>query len=110
MCAYLEFVASASNREAWPLHDRDRVSRALATFFGPVDVHEVDMGDHVIPLTGESLRGRFLSTSIAPPEGDVRRPALLAHLAEIHRRFEEGGAVPFQLRWRYIWSFMRRRA
>ena len=99
-----DFIARASNREVWMFHQDDRMPRSLTTFFGGTAFHDVDMGDYTVPLTWDALRGRFLSTSVAPPEGDERRPALLSQLAEIHRRFEDGGTVPFQLRWRYVWS------
>jgi hypothetical protein len=84
-------------------HQADRVSRALPTFFGGNAFHERDMGDHAFRLTWDGLRGRYLSTSVAPSEEDVRRASALARLSEVFRRFEQDGTVPFQLRWRYIW-------
>jgi ubiquinone/menaquinone biosynthesis C-methylase UbiE len=104
MRAYLDFIAAAAPDKVKAFHQTDRVSKALQTFFGESAFHERDMGDHGFRLTWEGLRGRFLSTSVAPAEDDVRREDVLARLAEVFRRFEQGGTVPFQLRWRYLWS------
>jgi hypothetical protein len=46
---------------------------------------------------------------VAPAEGDARREGVLAELEALFRRFEQGGVVPFQLRWRYIWSQLNAR-
>lgn len=104
MRAYLDFIAAAAPDTVKEFHQADRVSRALDTFFGGDAFHERDMGDHGVPLTWDGLRGRFLSTSVAPAEDDVRRDDVLAQLGEVFRRFERDGTVPHQLHWRYIWS------
>jgi ubiquinone/menaquinone biosynthesis C-methylase UbiE len=69
MQAYLGFIAGVASTDAQFFHQRDRLSRAMETFFVGSRFHEVDMGDHTFNLTWDGLRGRFLSTSVAPPEG-----------------------------------------
>ncbi len=109
MQAYLGFIASVhSIPEAWAFHAPGRSARAMETFFAGSRFHEEDMGDHTFSLTLDGLRGRFLSTSGAPTEGDPRRPAAIAELTEVFRRFEHDGTVTFQLRWRYVWCRLKR--
>jgi SAM-dependent methyltransferase len=109
MRAYFELIAAAAPDKLKAFHDTERVSKALRTFFGEDAFHERDMGDHGLRLTWDGLRGRFLSTSVAPAEDDAQRDDVLAQLSEVFRRFEQGGTVPFQLRWRYIWSKLESR-
>ncbi len=104
MRAYADFVALLAADEMRPFHEAERVSRGLQIFFAGNTFHERDMGDHTFGLTWDGLRGRFLSTSVAPAEGDVRRDGMVAQLSDLFGRFEQDGAVPFQLRWRYVWS------
>jgi SAM-dependent methyltransferase len=104
MQAYLGFIAGVAVREAWAFHARGRSAWATETFFGESRFHEEDMGDQTFDLTWDGLRGRFLTTSGAPAEGDPQRPAAITQLAGVFRRFEKDGKVPFQLRWRYIWG------
>jgi SAM-dependent methyltransferase len=54
------------------------------TFYNPQD------------MTWEVLRGRFLSSSYVPPEGDPRQPLLLAELERIFHRHEQDGKVVFR--------------
>jgi ubiquinone/menaquinone biosynthesis C-methylase UbiE len=104
MRAYADFIAPLTSDEMRPFHQAERVSRAAQTFFQGNTFHECDMGDHTFPLTWNGLRGRFLSTSVAPAEGDVRREGVVAQLSDLFGRFAQNAAVPFQLRWRYVWS------
>jgi SAM-dependent methyltransferase len=103
MRAYLDFIAGVAGPEAGFFHQRDRVSQAMETFFAGRPLHEEDMGDHTFNLTWDGLRGRFLSTSVAPSEGDPRRSGVLTQLADVFRRFEKDDTVPHQLRWWYAW-------
>lgn len=107
MRAYLDFIAAAAPEKIAAFHQADRVARALRTFFGGDTFDEHAMGDQEFSLTWDGLQGRFLSTSVAPAEG-ARREGVLTDLAALFSRFEQGGVVPFQLRWRYIWSQLRR--
>jgi SAM-dependent methyltransferase len=107
MRAYMDFVAAVAPEEVAPFHRADRVSRALQTFFAGNTFHERDMGDRSFRLTWDGLKGRFLSTSVAPAEGDVRREEVIARLSKVFGRFEEHGTVSFQLRWRYTWAEFR---
>ena len=104
MRAYSDFIADVAPGEIKPFLRADRVSQAMQTFFRGSTFQERDMGDHTFRLTWDGLRGRFLSTSVAPPEGDIQREGVVAQLSEVFRRFERNGTVPFQLRWRYVWS------
>jgi ubiquinone/menaquinone biosynthesis C-methylase UbiE len=104
MQAYSDFIARLASDEMRPFHQAERMSRAAQSFFAGNTFHERDMGDHTFRLTWDGLRGRFLSTSVAPAEGDVRRDGVLAQLSELFEMFAQNGAVPFQLRWRYVWS------
>ena len=104
MRAYVVFITETTEGEIRPFHQADRVSRAVQTFFRGNTFHERDMDDHTFRLSWDGLRGRFLSTSVAPPEGDLRREGVIARLSDVFRRFEQSGTVPFQLRWRYVWS------
>jgi SAM-dependent methyltransferase len=104
MRAYTDFIEEVAPEESRPFHRADRVSRAVQTFFRGNTFHGRDMGDHTFRLTWDGLRGRFVSTSIAPAEGDVRREGVLAQLSDVFRRFERNGTIPFQLGWRYVWS------
>jgi SAM-dependent methyltransferase len=104
MRAYGDFIALLAPDEMRPFHQAERMSRATQTFFAGNSFHERDKGDHTFRLTWDGLRGRFLSTSVARAEGDVRREAVVAQLSDLFGRFEQSGAVPFQLRWRYLWS------
>jgi len=104
MRAYSEFIAEVAPDEMRPFHRTDRVSRAEQIFFKRDTPHERDMGDHTFRLTWDGLRGRFLSTSVAPAEGEARHESVVARLSDLFERFAHNGAVPFQLRWRYIWS------
>jgi len=108
MRAYLDFIAGVAPREAWTFHASDRVPQSLKTFFGSDGFQEGDFGDLAFRLTWDELRGRFLSTSIAPPAGDARRSELVSRLFDVFETFEQDGAVSFQLRWRYIWSELKR--
>ena len=54
------------------------------TFYNPQD------------MTWEILRGRFLSSSYVPPEGDPRQPPLLIELERIFHRHEKDGKVVFR--------------
>ena len=103
MRAYGDFIALLTSDEMRPFHEAERVSRALQIFFAGNTFQERDMGDHTFRLTWDGLRGRFLSTSVAPAKGDVRRDRVVAQLSDLFGRFEQDGAVPFQLRWRYLW-------
>ena len=109
MQAYFAFIAGVAAPEAQFFHHRDRVSRAMETFFVGNRCHEEDMGDHTFNLTWDGLRGRFLSTSVAPAEGS-QRSAVIAQLADVFRRFAKDEMVQFQLRWRYIWCQLERAA
>ena len=104
MEAYAEFIGQLTSDDMRPFHQAERVSRAAHTFFEGNTFHERDMGDHTFRLTWDGLRGRFLSTSVAPAEGDVRREGVVAQLSDLFGRFEQNGTVPFQLGWRYLWS------
>ncbi len=104
MRAYSDFVGRVRDAEAPDLRDDQRTADSLQAFFQGMDVHEQDLGDRTLNFTWNLLRGRFLSTSIAPAEGDTRRAEVLEELALIHETFQTGGVVPFQLRWRYMWS------
>jgi ubiquinone/menaquinone biosynthesis C-methylase UbiE len=106
MQAYLDFIAGIAVPEIWAFHERDRSSRAMEAFVAGSHFHEEDMGDHTFHLTWDGLHGRFLSTSVAPAEGDPRRAAAITQLSDVFRRFEKDGTVPFQLRWRYSWCRM----
>jgi SAM-dependent methyltransferase len=107
MRTYLDFIAEVALDKTKPFHQVDRTSQALQTFFGRNAFHERDMGDHAFRLTWDGFRGRFLSTSVAPSEGDVRSEGVIAQLSDLFRRFEQNGTVPFQVRWRYIWSELK---
>jgi SAM-dependent methyltransferase len=109
MQAYLGFIAGVAGPDAQFFHHRDRLSRAMETFFVGSCFHEEDLGDHTFNLTWDGLRGRFLSTSAAPAEGP-RRSAAITQLAELFRSFEKDGTVQFQLRWRYTWCQLERAA
>lgn len=109
MRAYSDFIAAAAPDKIATFHQTDRVAHALRTFFEGNTFDERDMGDQEFPLTWDGLQGRFLSTSVAPSEGDPRHDEVLAGLAALFRRFERDGVVAFQLRWRYIWSELKTR-
>lgn len=104
MRAYLDLIAAAAPSGAARFHERDRLPRSLEAFFGADGFHTEEVGDVAFPLTSDGLRGRFLSTSVAPPEGDARRSEIVARVADLFQRFERDGTVWFQLRWTFIWS------
>jgi ubiquinone/menaquinone biosynthesis C-methylase UbiE len=106
--AYVDFIAGVAPHEAWVFHESDRMSESLKTFFGSEDFQLEDLGDFAFRFTWDDLRGRFLSTSVAPPTGDPRRSEVVSQLSDVFDRFEQEGAVSFQLRWRYTWSKLRR--
>jgi SAM-dependent methyltransferase len=108
MRAYLDFIAAAAPDKIKTFHQAERVSRNLQTFFGDDGFHERDIGDHTFRLTWDGLRGRYLSTSVAPADGDVRRDEVIAQLSQVFRRYEQDGTVPFQLRWRFVWAALNR--
>jgi hypothetical protein len=107
--AYLGFIAGVAAPDARLFHQRDRLSRAMETFFVGSCFHEEDMGDQAFNLAWDGLRGRFLSTSVAPAE-DPQRSTAISQLAELFRRFEQDDMVQFQLRWRYTWCQLERAA
>jgi SAM-dependent methyltransferase len=104
MRAYADFIADVAPDAIRPFHRANRVSLGMQTFFRGSTFHERDMGDHTFRLTWNGLRGRFLSTSVAPAERDVRREEVIATLSSLFGRFQHDGTVPFQLRWRYVWA------
>jgi SAM-dependent methyltransferase len=110
MKAYFGFIAGVAVPEARVFHEQDRSLRATEIFFAGIPVHEEDMGDHTFNLTWDGLRGRFLSTAAAPAEDDPKRSAVITQLADVFRRFEKDGTIPFQLRWRYTWGQLERTA
>jgi SAM-dependent methyltransferase len=108
MRAYIDFIASVAPHETWTFHERSRMWESLKTFFGGDGFHAEDLGDFAFRLTWDGLRGRFLSTSVAPPVGDPRRSEVVSRLSDVFETFEQDGTVAFQLRWRYTWSKLER--
>jgi len=108
MRAYIDFVAGVAAPHLWAFHQPDRVPESLKAFFDREAFHPEDLGDFAFPLTWDGLRGRFLSTSVAPPAGDPRRTEVVSQLSEVFEQFEQEGTVSFQLRWRYTWSSLKR--
>lgn len=108
MQAYLDFIEGVAPPDARMFHEGDRLSKSLKTFFGSDGFEGEDSDDFVFRLSWDGLRGRFLSTSVAPPAGDPRRSEVVAQLSDVYERFEQDGTVSFQLRWRYMWSELKR--
>jgi SAM-dependent methyltransferase len=75
-----------------------RVKRSepnLESFFLPGTYHMTTFHNPQ-DMTWEILRGRFLSSSYVPPEGDPDLPPLLAELERIFHRHESLGRVVFR--------------
>jgi SAM-dependent methyltransferase len=104
MRAYGDFLESIASAPAWTFHEPGRDQASLRTFFAPGTFQHADAGQLSHPFSWELLSGRFLSTSLAPAEGDARRPQVLAQLKDLFDRFARDGMVEFQLRWRYAWG------
>ncbi|MEI9998637.1 MAG: class I SAM-dependent methyltransferase [Verrucomicrobiota bacterium] len=64
----------------------------LPTFFRPRTYLEADY-PNPSPLDWEALRGRFLSSSYVPAEGDPRQPELLARLERLFHEHERDGQI-----------------
>jgi SAM-dependent methyltransferase len=74
-------------------HDRDR-GDALETFFGNGYERVVLPNEQVMDLEG--LRGRLLSTSYTPAQGDARRAPMLDELTNLFRTHQQDGQVRLQ--------------
>jgi ubiquinone/menaquinone biosynthesis C-methylase UbiE len=107
MKAYSRFLEAIADRETWAFHQTDRFESSLDTFFADKSFGKSDALQTSQPLSWDALSGRFLSTSLMPPEGDDRRPQILAGLRDVFEKFAEGGIVEFQLRWRYAWGTLK---
>jgi SAM-dependent methyltransferase len=72
---------------------RDRAEdKRLETFFRAGTYREARFPNPT-RMTWEALRGRFLSSSYAPAEGDPRHGEMLGRLEGIFREYEEDGRV-----------------
>ena len=109
MRAYATFVADVAAADVAVFHAPDRAAVALEAFFADCKRHERDLGDHIVELDWDRLRGRFLSTSGAPRTGDPRRPEVLARLGALFDTYAQNGTIPFQLRWRLAWGTLGKR-
>jgi SAM-dependent methyltransferase len=107
MLEYGRFLEGIASREQWEFHQAARDTASLRVFFNGSPVYESDLGPVSYPFSWEQLSGRFLSTSLAPPEGDARRQAVLAGLRQIFEDFARDGTVEFQLQWGYRWGTLK---
>ncbi len=73
--------------------DQGEGIRSIEEFFG-VALHAARF-DNPQVLDWPGLRGRFLSASYAPAQGDPRHEDYLARLEQIFHRHENGGQVTF---------------
>jgi SAM-dependent methyltransferase len=107
MQAYSRFLEGIADRETWTFHQPDRFESSLRAFFGDDSFGKVDALQTSHALSWDALSGRFQSTSLMPPEGDDRRPQVLAELQDVFEKFAADGTVEFQLRWRYAWGTVK---
>ena len=107
MLAYGQFLESIARREQWAFHEADRYGESLRAFFAGSQAHESNLGPLSYSFSWDQLSGRFLSTSLAPREGDVRRQEVLAGLRAVFDHFARAGTVEFQLQWGYRWGTLK---
>jgi SAM-dependent methyltransferase len=95
---YLMFLESATPPELTSAHSPTDHERRLAAFFGGRTTTR-DTGEQDNRLSWDQLRGRFSSTSIAPPpEASTYEPTFL-QLRELFDRHQENGFVTLTLAW-----------
>jgi SAM-dependent methyltransferase len=106
MLSYIRFLETIARPEQWAFHEEDRQLTSLRAFFDGRPFHGAEVPPTSHAFSWEDLRGRFLSTSLAPPEGDVREE-VLAGLKQVFDAFAAAGIVQFQLHWGYWWGTLQ---
>jgi SAM-dependent methyltransferase len=106
MQEYSRFLEGIASPEQWAFHRADREATSLRDFFAG-HYQEHDAGQVSYQLSWDALCGRFLSTSLAPPESDPRRSKILERLHEMFDDCARKGVVEFQLRWQYQWQSLK---
>jgi SAM-dependent methyltransferase len=104
MSAYRTFLEGIADPRLWQYQQAERMDRALELFFGDWSSWKGAGGDSRHPLSWDALLGRFLSTSLAPPETDPRRPQIVAGLREVFDECQQAGTVELELSWRFQWG------
>jgi HKD family nuclease len=62
------------------------------------------MVDNEQVLNYKGLKGRLLSSSYAPLEGQVEHTAMIKELEEIFEKYQEGGSVKFRYQTKVYYS------
>jgi SAM-dependent methyltransferase len=96
---YLRFIASVTPSELDFAHAQTRPMRQFEAFFRGGDFAVEDLGEVAYDLSWDALRGRFVSTSIAPTKDDPSHNAVCSRLRFLFEQHASNGTVPFTLRW-----------
>jgi SAM-dependent methyltransferase len=102
--AYMAFFRRWTPPDLATAHADDAVPRRLATFFGDRPYHSERVLEQDYSMTWERLRGRFLSTSIAPAPERAEFETVLGELRDLYDAHQQGGVVSFPLDWACTWS------
>lgn len=84
----------------------ERTTENIATFFAPSAFRSAVFANHQL-FDFAGLRGRLLSSSYTPPEGDARHEPMLAELRRIFDAHAVDGRVSFNYQTRVYFSQMR---
>jgi SAM-dependent methyltransferase len=98
MTNYLAFLRGWTVPALRSTHAPDDHLRRAALFLGADDL-VTDRGIQQERVSEEILRGRFLSSSIAPRPGEPTYEPAVAALEALFVRHQEGGSVPYELAW-----------
>jgi ubiquinone/menaquinone biosynthesis C-methylase UbiE len=78
-------------------------AESLAAFFAPSGYREHSLANEQV-FDLEGVKGRLLSSSYAPAEGEARHESMMAELRRIFEKYQEGGKVRFVYDTRVYWG------
>jgi ubiquinone/menaquinone biosynthesis C-methylase UbiE len=98
MADYLRFLKEKTRPALASVHSPADHLRRVSLFFGERQT-TTDSGEQSESLTWDALRGRFLSSSIAPRPHDPAYESALRELEAIFERHQRDGHIAYELLW-----------